>query len=242
MKKLSWIVLLFALTTNAFALTWDAPVASKLQDGSGNAITSTGAALDVNLKTAGASLGRTWTLGVGTDTVAATLSAETTKVIGTVNISAAQTIAATQSGTWTLGAGSAVIGHVINDAGSAVIGHVIVDSGSITTGASTPETRSDTFTVAANGVTVDAHLAPVKYMAIQCKGTGAAPTAWSIVLEGSLDNTNFTTILTHANTSLSDGQTLYSGTTATPVLYFRSRLVSVTLGSATNIVCVILGL
>lgn len=50
----------------------------------------------------------------------ATLSAETTKVIGTVNVAASQAIG--------LAAGSAVIGHVINDASSAVIGHVIVDT------------------------------------------------------------------------------------------------------------------
>lgn len=53
---------------------------------------------------------------------AATLGAETTKVIGTVNIAASQTIG--------LAAGAAVIGHVINDASSAVIGHVINDAGS----------------------------------------------------------------------------------------------------------------
>ncbi len=56
--------------------------------------------------------------------VAATLSAETTKVIGTVNVASGQTIG--------ISAGSAVIGHVINDASSAVIGHVITDSGSTT--------------------------------------------------------------------------------------------------------------
>lgn len=54
----------------------------------------------------------------------ATLAAETTKVIGTVNVAAAQTIS--------LAAGAAVIGHVINDASAAVIGHVIADSGSTT--------------------------------------------------------------------------------------------------------------
>lgn len=60
----------------------------------------------------------------GTVTANATLSAETTKVIGTVNVAAAQTVG--------LAAGSAVVGHVINDASSAVIGHVIADSGSTT--------------------------------------------------------------------------------------------------------------
>lgn len=60
----------------------------------------------------------------GTFATQSTLSAETTKVIGTVNISSAQTVG--------IVAGSAVIGHVINDASSAVIGHVIADSGSTT--------------------------------------------------------------------------------------------------------------
>jgi len=133
----------------------------------------------------------------------ATLSAETTKVIGTVNISAGQSIATT---------------------------------------AANVSTRSDTFTTAANGVTVNVSTTGLKYFSIGCKGTTAAPTAWNIVLEGSNDNVNFTTILTHVNTTVPDGQTLYSGTNATPALYYRSRMVSVTLGSATNIVCVIVGM
>ncbi len=68
--------------------------------------------------------------------VQATLSAETTKVIGTVNIAASQTIG--------LSSGAAVIGHVINDASSAVIGHVIVD-----TAPSTAVTNAGTFAVQA---------------------------------------------------------------------------------------------
>lgn len=44
----------------------------------------------------------------GTFVVQATLAAETTKVIGTVNIAAAQSIAATQSGTWTVQPGNTV--------------------------------------------------------------------------------------------------------------------------------------
>lgn len=69
---------------------------------------------------------------VGTFATQATLAAETTKVIGTVNVAAAQTIG--------LAAGSAVIGHVINDASSAVIGHVISDSGSVTNATLSAET------------------------------------------------------------------------------------------------------
>ena len=42
----------------------------------------------------------------------------------TVNVNNS-TLAVTQSGTWSLGEGSAVIGHVINDAGTAVIGGTV---------------------------------------------------------------------------------------------------------------------
>src|SRR5258706_15972426 len=51
------------------------------------------------------------------------------------------------SGTVGLVAGSAVIGHVINDASSAVIGHVIADSGSTTAVTSMPALSSGTANV-----------------------------------------------------------------------------------------------
>lgn len=105
-------------------------------------------------------------------------------------------------------------------------------------------TRSDTYTTAANGTTVDVSARPVRRFALQVKGTGAAATAWNVVLEGSLNNTQFTTILEHSNAgefrNAADGETVYFDT-AVPWLYFRSRLVSITLGSATNVVATIVG-
>jgi hypothetical protein len=47
-------------------------------------------------------------------------------------------------GTVAIGAGAAVIGHVINDASSAVIGHVVNDSGSTTAVTSLPATPAGT--------------------------------------------------------------------------------------------------
>lgn len=80
---------------------------------------------------------------IGTFAVQATLTAETTKVIGTVNISASQTVG--------LVAGSAVIGHVITDSGSttAVTGNVastIADGADVTLGskADAKSTATDT--------------------------------------------------------------------------------------------------
>lgn len=105
-------------------------------------------------------------------------------------------------------------------------------------------TRSDTYTTAANGTTVDCSTKPVRRFSLQVKGTGAAATAWNVVVEGSLNNSQFTTILEHSNAgefrNAADGETVYIDTGA-PWLYFRSRLVSVTLGSATNVIATIVG-
>ena len=79
-----------------------------------------------------------------------------------------------------------------------------------------------------------------KSFAIQVVSTDAAATAWNVVLEGSLDSVNFTTILTHTQAT-GDKAILFSGATLFPVKYFRSRVNSITLGSATNIVVYIIG-
>lgn len=100
-------------------------------------------------------------------------------------------------------------------------------------------TRSDTFTATGNGVTVDRSTAPLKFYAIQVKGTGAAPTSWDVLVEGSLDGVSFAQIAQHINTTSADGATVWS--VASPSLHFRSRVVALTLGGATDIVVRILG-
>jgi hypothetical protein len=114
------------------------------------------------------------------------------------------------------------------------------NGGSITTDGAF-STRSDTYTAAANGVTVDVTTTPTKFYSVQVKGTGAVATAWSIVLEGSLDGTNFDTILAH-DENIGDGKIMFGSASPSPCRYFRSRCVSITLGGATNIVVTILGI
>lgn len=104
----------------------------------------------------------------------------------------------------------------------------------------TYSTRADTYTTTTSGTTVDIHLKPMKYFSVAVKATGAV-TSWSVVLEGSLDNTNFSTILTHTNSAPGDGLIL-SVTAPFPVLYFRSRCSAITLGGGTNVVTTILGM
>lgn len=90
----------------------------------------------------------------------------------------------------------------------------------------------ETFTGDGNGTLASAHM-PLKYFALQVVGTGAAATAWNVVLEGGLDSSNFTTLLNHV-TADGDGKTIFSSS-ETPVNNFRVRVASLTLGSATNI-------
>lgn len=99
--------------------------------------------------------------------------------------------------------------------------------------------RQDTFTAAGNGTTQSVVNKSFKHFALQVKGTGSAAAGWSVALEGSLDNSNFTTILTHS-TATGDGVIIWSGADSYPVLHFRARVASLTLGSATDIVTSIL--
>lgn len=100
-------------------------------------------------------------------------------------------------------------------------------------------TRSDVFTTTTNGTIVNVSASPVKYFALQVNQTGTI-TSWTVVLEVSLDGTNFTTILTHTNI-LGDGMTVYIGTLTASSLYFRSRCSAITLGAGTNVTAIILG-
>ncbi len=98
--------------------------------------------------------------------------------------------------------------------------------------------RSDTYTVTGTGTIVQPPRT-LKYFSIQLKGTVAGATSWTVTLEGSLDGTNFSTIITHSTADL-DGSVKWS-TSASPSLYFRSNCSALVLGGATNIVVTILG-
>jgi hypothetical protein len=101
--------------------------------------------------------------------------------------------------------------------------------------------RNDTYTSAPmTGVTADVSTIGLSSFALQVTGTGGTPTLWTVVLEGSLDNVTFTTILTSTQ-ALGNGGIIWSGATLSPVLYFRSRVSTLTLNLATSIVAKILG-
>ena len=76
--------------------------------------------------------------------------------------------------------------------------------------------------------------------ALQVVGDPVAATAWGVDLEGSLDGVNFDTLLTHA-TGTGDGKIWFSGNQVYPVMFLRSKVTSLTLGSAAKIIVWIMG-
>jgi len=101
--------------------------------------------------------------------------------------------------------------------------------------------RSDTFTATGNGTTVDCSLNPRSEFSLVVKALGAV-TSWTVILEGSLDGTNFTPILTSSGIlSAVDGLLITVGSNRYPVLYFRNRLSALTIGAGTSVTATILG-
>lgn len=100
--------------------------------------------------------------------------------------------------------------------------------------------RSDTYTATANGTAVDVSAQGMQNFALQCKQTGTV-TSWTVVLEASLDGTNYVTVLTHSKATDGDGAIVFSGANKYPALYFRSRCTEVTLGGGTNVIATIVG-
>lgn len=99
--------------------------------------------------------------------------------------------------------------------------------------------RSDTFTGTGNGTSVDVSAQGMTKFSMQVKATGAV-TSWTVVLEVSLNGTQWTTIATHDNVVPGDGiMAIVQG--PVPALFFRSRCSAITLGGGTNVVVTILG-
>lgn len=77
---------------------------------------------------------------------------------------------------------------------------------------------------------------PLKYYALQVKGSTGTATAWDVRLEGSLDGLNFSQIMGH-QTSDGDGvMKVSTGTIPFPVLYMRVRTNALTLGSSASVI------
>src|SRR5436190_15576770 len=72
---------------------------------------------------------------------------------------------------------------------------------------------------------------PFNRYALQLKGVGGTLTSWSAVIEGSIDNTNWTTVCGPHTTP--DGATVFS--VDKPSLFCRVNLTALSLGTATSV-------
>lgn len=98
---------------------------------------------------------------------------------------------------------------------------------------------TDTYTSAGTGTT-HADTVPHRGFAVQVVGTGGVATSWNVVVEGSIDGVHFTPMLTHTEV-IGDSIILWSSSNQFTSLSYRSRVVSLTLSPATNIVVTVLG-
>lgn len=97
----------------------------------------------------------------------------------------------------------------------------------------------DTFTSTGNGTTVDASFNPISNFTLSVTTTGPV-SLWTVILEGSIDGDNFSTMTIHTNL-LGNGATIFPGVNVTPCLYFRVRCSALTLGLGTSVVVTTLG-
>ena len=96
---------------------------------------------------------------------------------------------------------------------------------------------NDNYTVPATGSSYTNEI-PHRSFAVQVIGVGNTPTAWNVVLEGSIDGTHFTPFLTHTQTL---GETiLWSSANQYASITYRTKLVSVTLTPATSLTVTVL--
>lgn len=102
---------------------------------------------------------------------------------------------------------------------------------------------TDTFTTTGVGASGSktSSAQPFRYYTLVVKATGTV-TSWTVLLEGSLDGTNWTTLVTHTNAAPGDGLAIFETTAPQPVTYVRLRCSAITLGAGTNVVATALAL
>lgn len=100
--------------------------------------------------------------------------------------------------------------------------------------------RQDTYAATGVGASVDVSNYPMKHFGLQVTQTGTV-TSWTVTLEGSLDGTTWTTIMSHTKSGDGDGVTVWTPQPI-PCRFFRSNCTALTLGGGTNVVARILGM
>lgn len=75
---------------------------------------------------------------------------------------------------------------------------------------------------------------------LQCVETGTT-TSWTVVVEISLDGSNWTTVLSHTRASDGSGAVITTGANLYPATYMRVTCSALSLGGGTNVLAYVLG-
>ena len=104
-----------------------------------------------------------------------------------------------------------------------------------------PTLTTEVYTGITPGIIQDVSAFPHKYFTLQVVGGGAAATAWTVKIEGSLDGVNFSEIAQHTEAD-GNGAVLWAGANIAASAYFRTNVTALTLGAATDITVYALGI
>lgn len=103
----------------------------------------------------------------------------------------------------------------------------------------TPMGAWATATVVATGVTGTADITNTPAsrfsLLVKAEGTKDGSTAWTVLLEGSINGTDWATLLTHTYPTTGDGVFAPAVATFTPVRHLRFNVSALTLGTATGL-------
>lgn len=83
---------------------------------------------------------------------------------------------------------------------------------------------ADTYAAAANGPASQdlSGAIPMRYALCVVALAGGTPSVWDVILQGSLDGVNWTTLLEHKNGTVALGVTTFSGANFNPVRFLRT--------------------
>lgn len=101
------------------------------------------------------------------------------------------------------------------------------------------KTKIDTYTSTGIGTTADVSTVPLSNFTLLVTTTGTV-TSWIVILEGSIDGINFSTMATHTNL-VGANISVFPGVNKSPCLYFRTRCTALLLGLGINITATVLG-
>lgn len=92
--------------------------------------------------------------------------------------------------------------------------------------------HEETFSGIGNGTVLDMSLQPAKYFSLQVRQESGLALLWSVLLEVSLNGSEWSTIASHTNVAQSLGDIVLPQIVPYPARYLRFRVTGVTVGAS----------